>query len=299
MAPSVMRTELDTCPPLESIAAYLDQRLPERERAEMAKHLAECENCYFVFTEAAQMRTTETKVQIADDRTMKPAPHALWTAPKLLWSSAAGLAVAASLVLAVATGMLTGNGDSSSMRALVAAVGTARPFEARLSGGFAYGPVRGPVRGAGNTGSSPDVRIAVATIEKEAARDETAKNLHELGIAYLITDDIPNAVVTLERAVARESSARALSDLSAAYLVRGIRENRPEDLLHALALATQTLQRDGSMREALFNRALALDRLSMVDDARQAWQEYLKVDGESGWGAEARLHLRRDGEPKQ
>jgi len=179
------------------------------------------------------------------------------------------------------------------MRALVAAVGTDRPFEPRVSGGFAYGPVRGPVRGPGSAVSSPDVRIAVATIEKETARDRSAKNLHELGIGYLITDDIQNAIVVLERAVTRESSARALSDLSAAYLVRGVRENRPEDLSHALAFARQALQRDGSMREALFNRAFALERLSMVDDARQAWHAYLKVDNASGWAAEARVHLQQ------
>jgi hypothetical protein len=31
----------------------------------------------------------------------------------------------------------------------------------------------------------------------------------------------------------------------------------------------------------------------MFDDARQAWQAYLKVDDQSGWAAEARIHLQR------
>jgi tetratricopeptide (TPR) repeat protein len=184
------------------------------------------------------------------------------------------------------------------------------------------------MRGTDSVASSPDVRIAVATIEKETARRQTAKNLHELGVAHLITGDISNATEALEKAVIQDSGSRALSDLSAAYLVRGMRENRPEDLFHALVLATQALQRDGTMREALFNRALALDQLSMLDDARrtlaarsalqgdssmlealnratlldrrsivdgarQAWQAYLKVDGESGWAAEARISLQR------
>jgi tetratricopeptide (TPR) repeat protein len=282
---------MDACPDLESIAAYLDQRLPVQQRTQMAKHLAECEDCYFVFTEAAQMRALETTVQAADGQNASVAPRAWWTSPKILWPAATGLAMAASLMLAVATGMIPGRGDSSSMRALVAAVGTDRPFEPRVSGGFAYGPVRGPMRGADSTASSPDVRIALATIEKETARDQTAKNLRELGVAALITDDVPHAIAALEHAAEHERSAVVLSDLSAAYLVRGVRENRPEDLSHALALATEVLQRNGSMREALFNRALALDRLSRVDDARQAWQAYLKIDGESGWATEARIHL--------
>jgi len=106
-------------------------------------------------------------------------------------------------------------------------------------------------------------------------------------------NDMKKAIVTLEDAATRTNSAREASDLAAAYLVRGVRENRPQDVSRALALASLALQRDASAREALFNRALALDRLSMFDAARQAWQEYLKVDDESGWAAEARIHLQR------
>jgi hypothetical protein len=67
----------------------------------------------------------------------------------------------------------------------------------------------------------------------------------------------------------------------------------------ALTLASLAVQHDASMREALFNRAFALDHLSMFDDARQAWQAFLKVDDQSGWAAEARIHLQRlDGDQR-
>jgi tetratricopeptide (TPR) repeat protein len=116
-----------------------------------------------------------------------------------------------------------------------------------------------------------------------------------VGIAYLISGDVPRAIATLEDVAHRSNRPRVLSDVAAAYLVRGVREDRPQDISRALALANLAVQGDASMPEALFNRAFALDHLSMFDDARQAWQAYLKVDDSSGWAAEARIHLQRLG----
>ena len=36
------------------IAAYLDRMLPDVQRERMAEHIASCETCCFLFTEAAQ-----------------------------------------------------------------------------------------------------------------------------------------------------------------------------------------------------------------------------------------------------
>lgn len=293
----VMKLVAIDCPELETIAAYLDGRLSDGGRARVTEHLADCETCYFVMSEVTQMQASDAAV--VNEETDAEQRQKWWRRLPVstkMWSSAAVLMTAASLLLGVGAGIIPLASDSSDLRALVAAVGTDRSFEPRLSGGFVYGPVRGPVRGVEDAPASPDVRIAVASIEKEATRRETPQHLHELGIAYLVTGDMPRAIVTLEDAANRTNSARGASDLAAAYLVRGVRENRPEDVSRALALATLAVRRDASLREARFNRAFALDRLSMFDDARQAWQEYLKLDDESGWAAEARIHLQRLGD---
>ena len=47
-----------------------------------------------------------------------------------------------------------------------------------------------------------------------------------------------------------------------------------------------------SSPEALFNRALALERLNLWVVARQAWNDYIANDPQSGWSNEARRHLR-------
>ena len=291
----VMKLVAVECPELETIAAYLDDRLGDRERARVTEHLADCETCYFVVAETTRMRATDGAV-LSKEMGAEQRQKEWWLrhpVSRKMWSSAAVLATAASLLLAVGTRIIPLAGDSSDLRALVAAVGTDRTFEPRLSGGFVYGPVRGPARGVDGPQASPDVRIAAASIEKEAARRRTPQHLHELGIAYLVTGDMPRAIVTLEDAANHTNTARTASDLAAAYLVRGVRENRPQDMSRALALASLAVRRDASIREALFNRAFALEHLSMFDDARQAWQAYLKVDDESGWAAEARIHLQR------
>lgn len=287
-----MKCGVGECPDLEVIAAYLERKLVARDRDAVAEHLASCETCYFVFTEAAQMRRFETpKPQAA------PVDWRSWfTVPRIAWSSAsAALATAASLWLAAGTGLLPRfASDSRALAPLVAAVGTVRTIEPRLSGGFAYGPLRGAVRAGESTAPSvsPDLRMAVAESEKAAMARRTPEILQLLGVAYLVTGEIDRAVPLLEQAVdERAPKGRMLSDLAAAYLMRATRDNRQQDVAKALAAADGAVQADPSLAEALFNRAIALERLALVDEARAAWEEYLRVDDQSGWATEARTHL--------
>lgn len=57
----------DTCPPLEDIAALLDGKLSEGERARVVAHLTDCESCYTVFTDAARFQLEEE-----DEESQKP-----------------------------------------------------------------------------------------------------------------------------------------------------------------------------------------------------------------------------------
>jgi len=42
----------ETCPDDEELAAFLDGILPPAERARVVRHLAGCEDCYWVFVES-------------------------------------------------------------------------------------------------------------------------------------------------------------------------------------------------------------------------------------------------------
>jgi len=300
MAPSVRKSSVDACPDLETLAGYLDGRLTERERADIAAHVAGCETCYFVFTEAAQTRASD-RARAETDASASPEPVSAatpkwWMTPKAMWSSAAGLAAAAALVVAIGTAFLpSARGDSAELRALVAAGGTDRTIEGRLTGGFAYGPLRSATRGADpmTPSLSPDVRIAAAQLEKAAADDRTAEGLRERGIAALMSGEWDRGVAALEEAASgRSTDARVQTDLSAAYLARATRTSRDEDLSKALAAANRAVNANRMLPEALFNRAFALERLSMPIEARDAWRAYLTIDDRSGWADEARSHLR-------
>ncbi|HEY2153748.1 MAG TPA: zf-HC2 domain-containing protein [Vicinamibacterales bacterium] len=287
-----MKQSAGHCPDLETIAAYLDGRLTDRERVGVTAHLADCEDCYALFSESARVVDEPidvlpwyVRLKLAIEA-MRPVVVAGWTGTVL--------ATAAALTMFVQTGQLARwRSPDSNLQALVAAVGTDRPIEARLSG-FAFAPLRGTVRsGAPSAASlSPEVRIAIAQSEKALAGMGTPEALHTLGVGSLLLGDLDRAIPTLERAVDQPApDARFLSDLSAAYLARATRDNGHQDLTKALAAADRAVAANAGLSDALFNRALALERLSLPDEARAAWSDYLRVDDRSGWADEARIHL--------
>lgn len=294
MAAEALTHRLEGCPDAETLAAYLDGRLTQDEREHVTQHVADCDDCYFVVTEVAQMPSTAAQLE--------PEPISVrrrwWASKTVVWSSSVGgaLAAAAMLWLAVSVGSFRSSSDSAALQALVAAVGSDRTVEARLTGGFAYGPLRGSVR-SGELSAvpvSPDVRIAAARIEKEELGRRTPGALRQLGLAYLVTGDVIRAVRVLEEAVNRPNpDPKALNDLAAAYLVRAARGNQSQDLAKALAAADRAVKADSRLLEAWFNRAYALDRMSLGAEAQDAWEEYLRLDAESAWADEARLHLQR------
>ena len=285
-----MKRPIGACPDPETIAAYFDGRMHGRERARLTEHLAGCDDCGFVFSEAAPTRIAATA------RGERRPWRAVIARPFVLWPAVgAGLAAAAALWLVVGTGALGRwrSAQPPELQALVAAVGTDRLFEPRLTGGFAYGPVRGAVRGdAGVPPASPDVRIAAAEIEKDAGTSRTQQAMRLLGVAHLVVGDVDRAVATLETA-ANEATADAttFSDLSAAYLVRAAGSRQASDAAAGLAMAERAIQANPRLAEAWFNRACAFEQASRAAEARQAWQDYLKVDSQSGWADEARTHL--------
>jgi tetratricopeptide (TPR) repeat protein len=279
---------VDDCPDLETLAAFLDGRLSQADRERVAGHVSECETCYFVFAEASQIRPpAKISWRAAFERLRR------WmSVPVVVWSSSgAALATATLLWFATGPGWLLRSVPSSELVALVAAVGTDRTIEPRLTGGFQYGPMHGTVRGGESSPASPDVRIAAARIEKEAARGGNAQVLRALGIASLVTGDVKRGVSSLEDAARSAPDAASLSDLAAAYLVRGSRSGDAQDFARALDAADRAIALDARLLEAKFNRACALEHLSRVDAARRAWEDYLQADATSGWAEEARARL--------
>lgn len=171
---------------------------------------------------------------------------------------------------------------------LVAAIGSIRFTEGRLAGGFPFAPYSSTLPFP--TLSDPALHRAAQRIERAARRGRDPQALADLAILKLLANRTDEAVSLLEEASKRAPrNARHRSDLAAAYLARA----RPDDLIRALAVADRAIRDGPSLPEPRFNRALALEKLSLITAARQAWQEMSQREIGSAWSHEAAQHLRR------
>jgi CHAT domain-containing protein len=84
---------------------------------------------------------------------------------------------------------------------------------------------------------------------------------------------------------------RYLSDLAAACLRRADRAGEPELLVRALDYANRLEDPSASPAAALFNRALSRDRLSLTEQAKAAWSDYLVASGDAAGREVARARL--------
>lgn len=102
------------------------------------------------------------------------------------------------------------------------------------------------------------------------------------------------SILLLQRAARlADHPGAVLSDLAAAYLIRAERAHTPRDLVAAIEVAEEALEREPQNQAAKFNRALALQRLGLVDEAAEDWREYLQIDSVSAWADEARNGLKQ------
>jgi tetratricopeptide (TPR) repeat protein len=191
------------------------------------------------------------------------------------------LAIAASLVLVVFN-------RGSAVDPLVAIVGDARVVLARPTGGFHYGPLRSPLRGATET---DDLQLAaeVARLRERAVRSNaSAADLHAYGVGQLISGDAPGAIDSLQAAVrAKPGEAAYVADLGAAYMSRFVDRGEASDATAALEQLEKATALDPSLKEAWFNKALLLELMTRPADALAAWQTYLSLPDVQNWRDEA------------
>src|SRR3954447_2528858 len=164
-----------------------------------------------------------------------------------------------------------------------------RTVAARLSLPFDYRPMT-IRRSSRHEWHMPDI---VAEIKQSADIAPTPKNLHLLGLSYLFGGNYAEAVQVLQQARAMASDPTIVNGLAAAQYEAGVKDGMAVDIAQSLELSDMILARSSGDRSALFNRALALERLQNRPSALKAWQQYLKFDVSSEWTAEVQQHVRR------
>jgi CHAT domain-containing protein/tetratricopeptide (TPR) repeat protein len=284
------------CPSKETLTAFMGGHLEIAVRRGVVEHMANCADCRIAISNASEWQAGSRGIA-------GPTRHST-TAKAVIWVTA----IAACALVAVIGSMVRRHGDTRA-RAIAKAAGTmpVRQIVPRLTGDFEYRRFSS-IRGGAVTASAHAVpffnleAIAAQTIAA-AASSNSVDDLHAAGQLHLLTRGYMQAVMAMEqalrvqtgvedpvRAVAASRDAALLTDLSAAYAVRGEATRNATDLFAAVdaGVAAWKILRTP---ETAWNRAFALEKLGLREDAQEAWREYLQLDSDSLWAAEARTYL--------
>jgi CHAT domain-containing protein len=160
------------------------------------------------------------------------------------------------------------------------------PGEGRLAG-FPHAP---PSRG--DFSAAADWADIVRRLDQASAEDPEA--LASRGALKLLQGETEDAIRLLTRAVDRSggTDARWWNDLAVSELAAA--ETDPRHLVLSLAAANRAIENAPELLEAHFNRAMALERLTLHRAARAAWGHYLDLDSSSPWADEARFWYERE-----
>jgi len=284
------------CPDPEVLAAYIDRGLSLAERSRVDHHLASCHQCIALV--AGVVRT------VADVSEFTPhAEPAVETASRAVTrrTLVGVLAAAAAVIAVVFTPSFTRTWqDRETGLVNLGGVSEQRSVLGRLTGGFPHAPLGVPSAGGqdGRVAGTDRILLTSAKIRESFGERDTPSRLHDLGLSQLLAgryDDAAHALLAASRE--QPGNARFLNDVAAVQLERARLGLRPDDLPRALASADRARRLDPSLNEAWFNRALAATALSLRDQARTAWTEYLSRDSSSAWAVEARERLQELSKP--
>lgn len=277
---NIETTERPLCPDPELLGTFAEGSATPEETRMLRDHLATCNDCLDEIGEIARFAEEERKIVPMRKRP----PLSSW-----LWGVAAALAL-----VAVGLNQWKASRTDSTDVLRQAVPADDRIIEPRLAD-FAFRPYD-PNRGDGNT-LSLDPAIGSEKLaferkadkliaEKSGSRSTDAR--HAVAVAKLMrrnatvpkgqgSRNVQEAIAEL-KALADENpkNARLWNDYAAALLVGG----KPKE---ALPVATTALELDPSLREASYNKALALQALRREAEARAAWQAYNATEPEARW----------------
>jgi len=267
-----------TCPPVETLAAFVDGKLAGDEIDAVIEHLFTCDRCEAIVS--ATMRTVDATLDAPAVRR-----------PSRMRAATPAVAAVVSLI-AVGVAVWW---QRSPMRTLINAAQRLqhRPIEARVSG-FPWKPYES-TRFASSANEDPEItefRGAAAGVVRRTRDSHGVEAQRANALASLFGAEEEPAIKRLEALTASEpGDARLWNDLAAARLALARHAKDPQEAASALPAAERALSLAPKMPEALFNRALALETLGALPQAHEAWRQYLVIDHSSPWAADAQRHL--------
>ncbi|MFL6214354.1 MAG: CHAT domain-containing protein [Blastocatellia bacterium] len=296
------------------IDGYVGDTLSEREREQVEKHVLTTPKQWRKLRKAKALRRYVDNAQ--------PFPVAapvsrlrsnrFWKQPLLTpaWRSA----IAALLVLGLAIGVwrvFIHQSLADKGRAALQAALHDSPTEARIAG-LNWPPQQitlgeQPNHIADKTSLESAERYLLDAVTAQPGPDSR----YALGQFYLAKGDLNSAIEQFDQGLAEmPNNARLHSDLGAALLEKARRETAKVDqrnsaagnsdlLPQSLEHLNRALELDGTLLEALYNRALCYQHMQALSLAETDWRAYLSRDANSLWADEARRHLKETEDQKQ
>lgn len=182
-----------------------------------------------------------------------------------------------------------------------------RPLESRISD-FDYAPKIEGTRG-GSIIKNEELEFAELSARNAVRQNPSAENLHELGRVFLTQKKFDEAIEQLEKGIKKNPNISKLhNDLGVAFLEKGSinrlenekLKNKSDETKPYLELFVKAneefgkaIELDKTSLESNFNQALAIESLNLPNQAKEAWENYLKLDSTSKWADEARERLKK------
>ena len=298
------------CPP-DSVWLELAARIrPSPER--LLRHAAQCDHCGALLRDAVEDLTGECtpqeEAQIAGLASATPkwqkdlarslitgargsAPADPRPHPLRFWPL---YAVAAVVLIILSTwGVLYRSPTHSTQLLLADAYSEHRTLELRIPGAK-QAPVR-LERGAGLSNlDKPRSLLRAESIIAEHLRKNPndVEFLDAKARADLIDGNFDSAIKTLQRAMETQPISPVLmTDLATAYFARAEATGQAIDYGRAIDNLGKVLAASPHDSLALFNRAIAEERMFLYDDAVADWEQFLKVEMDPAWREEGRQRL--------
>lgn len=282
----------EACLDAQLLASYIDGRVTEAERARVEAHLAQCDDCYFVFSETFQ---APKEGEVVPGPAVEPVPPAKDDRWKRILARRVAPALAAAATMAVAFQIYRSDprpDDTALVAALnnlEAAAGPYRQFESRLSVGTIYKPQAVRVRSASAAGEA-SIALREAALQVQTAaegRERGVKERRALAVMYLALGNAESAADLVPDGVQAGTDPALLNDMAAALLARG----DDGDASRALQLLDRAAVLEPNRADVWFNIGLAAEAIGNTARARDAWTRYLTIDPSSDWAHEVRGHL--------
>lgn len=272
-------TERPLCPDPEALGMFAEGTASEQEIATIREHLATCNDCLDEVGEVTRAAQDPSVVAPSNVVPIRPGGG----------SRRGGWLAAAAALVVVA-------GGAGVWRTVIwdpaDALRRSLPEDTRVIEPRLYRfPYRAysPKRGDADTEHLKLENAAYSIIENTSGHS-SVKQRHADAVAKLLLWQRPegegiqnvreavNELTTLAKENPKD--ARLQSDLAAALFWASERNLATKE--EALQAADRAIQLDPNLREALFNRALILDRMDRPEKTA-AWERFLKTEGDQKW----------------